>query len=107
MIEKKWELSNGNILIWLGNQSIHGCSNVLILSSGDVIFLKNEREEVGTQLKTDIEAMDKAAFFIKYHWPNNSSGDDLYWELKRLLVGVNYFCRLTTISLTSAVVNLE
>jgi hypothetical protein len=48
-----------------------------------MIFLKNEREEVDTQLKTDIETLDKTAFFVKYQWPENSSGDDLYWELKR------------------------
>lgn len=69
----------------VGNQQIHDCENVLILSGGDVVFLKNERREDGTQIKKDIETQSKSAFFKKYNWPNNSSGDDLYNELKSCL----------------------
>jgi hypothetical protein len=82
MIEQKWKLSNGNTLIWLGNQPIHGCENVLVLGGGDIVFLKEESRLNGSQVKNDIKALDKAAFFNKYKWPNNSSSDDLYTHLK-------------------------
>jgi len=78
----KWEISNGNILIWLGNQPIHGCKDVLILSGGNVVFLKPEKEEIATKLKNDIETLDKVTFLNLYGWPNNSSGNELYAELK-------------------------
>ena len=82
MIEQQWELSNGNRLIWLGDQPIHDCENVLLLTGGDVIFLKNEKRISGTKIKTDIKKLNKAAFFNKYKWPNSSSANDLYKELK-------------------------
>lgn len=84
MIEQKWELSNGNLFIWLSNQPIHKCENVLILSGGDIVFLKSERKEDGTLIKNDIYTLSKVEFFKKYGWPNNSSGNDLYIELKDL-----------------------
>lgn len=85
MIEQKWDLSNGNTLIYLGNQPIHSCTKVLILSGGNIVFLKDEKTEVGEQVKRDIKILDKTAFLTKYDWPNNSSGNDLYLEYKERL----------------------
>lgn len=84
MIEQKHELPNGNVFIWLGNQPIHDCHNVLVLSSGDVLFLKTIKHERVEKLSSDIGSLDKHEFFEKYEWPNNSSSDDLYWELRRI-----------------------
>jgi hypothetical protein len=82
MIEQKCQLPNGNTFIWLGGQKIHDCENVLILAGGDVVFLKEEKRLNGAQVKNDIKILDKAAFFSKYKWPNVSSSNDLYHELK-------------------------
>ncbi len=82
MIEQKYELPNGNILIWLGNQPIHGCANLLILSGGDVLFLRTHRQETGVKIRNDIMTLTKEEFLKAYDWPNNSSGDDLYWEIR-------------------------
>lgn len=82
MIQQKWELPNGNTLIWLGNQPIHDCENVLILASGDVIFLRTHRREDGARISNDIANLTKDDFLNAYGWPNNSSGSDLYWELR-------------------------
>lgn len=82
MIQQKWELPNGNTLIWFGNQLIHGCEHVLILSGGDVLFLRTQRGEDGVRIRNDISTLTKDAFMRAYGWPNNSSGDDLYWEIR-------------------------
>lgn len=84
MIEQKYELPNGNIFIWLGNQPIHGCENVLILSGGDVLFLRRSREEKSERIKEDIKELEKVEFLDKYGWPLNESGNGLYLELKRI-----------------------
>jgi hypothetical protein len=82
MIEQKYKLPNGNTLIWLGNQPIHGCQNVLILAGGDVQFLKAAEVLKAADVQQEIEHLDRREFFEKYGWPNNSSGNDLYGELK-------------------------
>lgn len=83
MIEKEYDLKDGSTLFWLGNQPIHECENVLVLSSGDVKFLKEGKTEKGEKIKKDINNMPKEEFMHEYHWPPNSSSDDLYWKLKR------------------------
>jgi len=84
MIEQKHELPNGNIFIWLGNQPIHGCENVLILSGGDILFLKTHRRENSQTIRHDINKLDKGKFLDKYRWPDNESGNELYLELRRI-----------------------
>lgn len=84
MIEQRYELPNGNMFIWLGNQPIHDCENVLILSGGDMLFLKRSREEKGERIKEDIKKLEKDEFLDKYGWPHNESGNGLYLELKRV-----------------------
>lgn len=84
MIEQKYKLPNGNIFIWLGNQPIHGCEDVLILYGGDVLFLKTIRKESSESIRKDIEKLEKSAFLDKYEWPHNESGNGLYWELKEI-----------------------
>ena len=54
----------------------------LILSGGDVLFLRTHRREDGLRIRDDIGALTKDAFMTSYGWPNNSSGDDLYWEIR-------------------------
>jgi hypothetical protein len=88
MIEQKYKLPNGNTFILLGNQPIYGCKNVLIKAGGDVVFLKEERIDKVSDIKDDIVNMSKPAFFTKYSWPENSSGNDLYWELKDMYSAV-------------------
>ena len=82
MIEQQHDLSNGNILIWLGNQPIKNCEHILVLRGGDVKLLQTVETISSERLATDIRNLDKAGFLKKYHFPNNSSGDDLYWVLK-------------------------
>lgn len=84
MIEQKYELPNGNVFIWLGNQPIHGCENVLILTGGDVLFLKTHRKGNNQTIRHDINKLDKGEFLDKYGWPDNESGNGLYLELKRI-----------------------
>lgn len=84
MIEQKYELPNGNVFIWLGNQPIHDCENVLILYGGDVLFLKATRKERSETIREEIERLEKGEFLDKYGWPHNESGNGLYWELKRI-----------------------
>ena len=55
MIAHKIKLPNGNMLIWLGNQPIYECENVLILAGGDVMFLKPARTLEVTELKQDLD----------------------------------------------------
>jgi hypothetical protein len=78
----KFDLSNGNTLAWLDKKPIHGCTDVLFLAGGDVVFLKEERREISAKIRDDLQTMDKSTFFSTYCWPNNSSGDELYSELK-------------------------
>lgn len=87
MIEQKHKLPNGNTFIWLGNQPIHGCENVLVLAGGDVLFLQTHQRLVAEKLKEDIQNLNQAEFLQQYGWPNNSSGKDLYWELRE--AGIN------------------
>ena len=82
MIQQKNVLPNGNIIIWLGNQPIHDCEHIVILSGGDVLFLKTERREDGARIRSDINTLDKDTFMKTYDWPNNSSGNDLYSEIR-------------------------
>jgi len=84
MIEQKHELPNGNVFIWLGNQPIHDCEHVLILAGGDVLFLKTIKRDHVEKLRSDIRSLDKQEFFDEYQWQNNSSCDDLYWELREI-----------------------
>jgi len=83
MIEHKYKLPNGNTLIWLGNQPIYECENVLILAGGDVLFLKPDRRLEVKKLQQDMRQLDRQGFFDKYGWPNNSSGNDLFSELQK------------------------
>ena len=85
MIVHKYKLPNGNTLIWLGDQLIYGCENVLILAGGDVMFLKPARTLEARELKQDLEQLNQQEFFNKYSWPNNSSASDLYWELRKTI----------------------
>ena len=84
MIEQKYELPNGNMSIWLGNQSIHECDNVLILAGGDVLFLKTVERSGSEKIRADIRRLNKADFLNEYGWPNNESGNGLFLELQRL-----------------------
>jgi hypothetical protein len=88
MIEQQHDLGNGNILIWLGNQPIQKCEHVLILRGGDVKLLQTAETISGEKLAADLRSLNKAEFLKKYRWPNNSSGDDLYWMLKSRLINV-------------------
>ena len=83
MIVHKYKLPNQNMLIWLGNQPIYGCENVLVLAGGDVLFLKPAKSFRVRDIQRDIEQLSQAEFLEKYEWPNNSSGTDLYWELSK------------------------
>ena len=80
----KYKMPNGNTLIWLGNQPIYECENVLILAGGDVVFLKPVRTLEAGELKRDLEQKDQQEFLKKYGWPNNSSANDLYQELRKM-----------------------
>ena len=81
MIVNKFKLPNKNTLIWLGDQSIYGCDNVLVLAGGDVLFLKPDKTFKVSDIQRDIEQLSHQEFFLKYDWPDNSSGNDLYDEL--------------------------
>lgn len=83
MFVHKFKLPNKNTLIWLGNQPIYGCENVLILAGGDVLFLKPIKSFNVRDIQRDIEQMSHQEFFEKYEWPDNSSGNDLYGELRK------------------------
>jgi hypothetical protein len=83
MIVNKFKLPNKNTFIWLGNQPIFGCENVLILSGGNVHFLKPVQTYKIIEIQGDIEQLSRRDFFIKYQWPDNSSGNDLYDELSK------------------------
>lgn len=83
MLVHKYKLPNGNTLIWLGNQPIYECENVLILAGGDVLFLKPVRTLQVKQLQQDMEHLGQQEFLERYGWPNNSSGNDLFWELQK------------------------
>jgi len=83
MIVHKYKLSNQNTLIWLGNQPIYGCENVLVLAGGDVLFLKPVKSFRVKDIQRDIEQLSQPEFLKKYEWPNNSSGTDLYDELSK------------------------
>lgn len=83
MIVHKYKLPNGNTLIWLGNQPIYECENVLVLAGGDVLFLKPLKTFRVRDIQSDIEQLSHQEFFEKYDWPDNSSGNDLYWELQK------------------------
>lgn len=83
MIEHKYKLPNGNTLIWLGNQKIYECENVLILAGGDVLFLKPVKSLGVKKLQQDMKKLGRQGFLDKYDWPNNSSGNDLFLELQK------------------------
>ncbi len=83
MIVEKYKLPNKNTLVWLGNQPIYECENVLILAGGDILFLKPVKSYRVTDIQKDIEQLSREEFFKKYEWPDNSSGNDLYWELRK------------------------
>jgi hypothetical protein len=82
MIQQKHPLSNGDMLVWLGNQPIQGCEDVLLLASGDVLFLKPVAVLKASDVRQDVGVLDRRQFIEKYRWPDNSSADDLYAELK-------------------------
>ena len=82
MIVNKFKLPNNNTLIWLGNQPIYECENILILAGREVLFLKTIKEFNIADIQKDMEQLGHDKFFKKYGWPHNSSGHDLYWELK-------------------------
>lgn len=81
MLVHKYKLPNGNTLIWLGNQPIYGCENVLVLAGGDVLFLKPVKSFRVKDIQGDIGLLNRQEFFQKYDWPDNTSGNDLYNEL--------------------------
>ena len=82
-MQSKYELPNGNTLIWLGGQPIYECEDVLILAGGDVLFLKPVRRLNGIEVRIDSQTLECEQFLEKYEWPNDSSGRDLFWELRR------------------------
>ena len=82
MIVNKFKLPNDNTLIWLGNQPICGCENILILAGGEVLFLKTIKSISVVDIQRDMEKLSHKEFFKKYEWPENSSGYDLYRELE-------------------------
>ena len=84
MIEQIHELPNGNVFIWLGNQPIEGCEHVLILAGGDVKLLRTVKTVTFRNIMEDLGSLSKVDFLKKQGWPNNSSGDSLYSELKRI-----------------------
>lgn len=83
MIVHKFKLPNKNTLIWLGNQPIYGCENVLVLAGGDVLFLKPFKTFRVRDIQRDIEQLSRQEFFEKYDWPDGGSGSDLYNELSK------------------------
>jgi len=83
MIVHKYKLPNGNTLIWLGDQPIYGCDNVLVLAGGDVLFLNPVKSFRITDIQKDMERLSRKEFFQKYDWPDKSSGNDLYDELSK------------------------
>lgn len=83
MIVHKFKLPNKNTLIWLGNQPIYECENVLILAGGDVLFLKPVKTFRVRDIQRDIEQLSRQEFFEKYDWPDGGSGSDLYDELSK------------------------
>jgi len=83
MIEARHPLSNDNILIWLGNQPIDECEHILLLAGGDVLFLKTVKTLPSDELRAHLRALREADFIKKHGWPNNSSGKELYRELKK------------------------
>lgn len=82
MIVNKFKLPNNNTLIWLGYQPIYECENILILAGREVLFLKTIKSFNVEDIQRDMEELSHGEFFRKYEWPHNSSGNDLYWELK-------------------------
>jgi tRNA splicing endonuclease len=82
MIVNKFKLPNKNTLIWLGYQPIYGCENILILAGVEVLFLKTIKSFNIVDIQRDMEKLSHEEFFKKYEWPDNSSGYDLYRELK-------------------------
>jgi len=88
MVLSKQELSNGNVFIWLGKGGIWGkgeesddIDNVLILSGGEVLFLKAIKvmplyEE---KVRQDIRTLKYEEFTAKYNLPANI---DLWKDLK-------------------------
>jgi hypothetical protein len=83
MIVNKLKLPNKNTLIWLGNQPIYGCENILVLAGGDVLFLKPIKSFKVRDIQRDMEQLSREKFFKKYEWPYDSSGNDLYRELRK------------------------
>jgi hypothetical protein len=84
MIQQRHELPNGNVFIWLGNQTIQECEHVLILAGGDVKLLKTVETVTFRNIMQDLGSLSKVDFLKKQRWPNNSSGDALYSELKNI-----------------------
>jgi len=82
MIASRFKLPNGNTLIWFGNQPIYDCENVLILAGKEVLFLKTVKQVSIGDIRQDMETLGRARFLKEYGWPQNSSGYDLYRELK-------------------------
>ena len=83
MIVHKYKLPNRNTLIWLGNQPIYECENVLVLAGGEVVFLKPVKSFSIRDIQRDMEQLGRQEFFKKYEWPDDSSGNDLYDELSK------------------------
>ena len=83
MIVHKFKLPNKNTFIYLGNQPIYGCENVLVLAGGDVLFLKPVKSFRVKDIQRDIKQLSHQEFFQKYDWPDNASANDLYDELSK------------------------
>ena len=81
MIQQKYRLSNGDLLVWLGNQPIHGCEDVFLLAGGDVLFL--ERAKVPKVLRAiDVQQDMKHLIVRRDELPNGNTfvwlGDKKY-----------------------------
>ena len=48
-----------NVLVWFGNQKVQGCSNALILESGDLVLLKEVRRYSAQDIRRLGDGMGK------------------------------------------------
>jgi hypothetical protein len=86
MTLQKYSLPNGNTILWLGKGGVWGSSddldNVMILTGGDVLFLKtiktiSLRDE---EIREDLQKLSYEEFIKKYEVPDKY---EVWDELKR------------------------
>jgi hypothetical protein len=63
VIVNRFKLPNGNTLIWLGNQPIHDCENILILAGKEVLFLKTVKQVSISDIRKDMAALGRTKFY--------------------------------------------